>query len=116
MSNENYKVEVREGKLILRGQQTSTDYPVSDAFQEDDKIIVLFDPDSKTGKFGQFPNLIAIDRRGQKIWTAQLPTTETGDAYYRISSRKPLIAYSVCSYSCEIDTQTGKIKQKIFYK
>ncbi len=110
------RIEIRDARLFVDGSSLDTEYPVSNAFCDGSKLIVLFDPDSKINKFGQFANLIAVDILGRTIWTAELPTTETGDAYYRIVSQNPLVAYSVCSFSCEIDLDTGKIKHKSFYK
>ena len=91
------------------------DYPVANAFMLGDKIIVLFNPDAYTEKFGQFKNLIALNADGERIWTAELPTNESGERYYQVSSRSPLVAYS-WSFSCEIDESTGRIKKKIFLK
>src|SRR5262245_13198964 len=107
MSDKNYQIGINNGKLFVEEKEIVTQHPVVDAFQEKDKIVILLDPDSYRSKFGQFPNLIAVRENGQRVWTAQLPTAESGDRYYRISSTNPLIAYSVRSYSCEIDTTTG---------
>lgn len=91
-------------------------YPVRDAFRLGDRIIVLYDPNANTSGFGQFPNLIALGLDGRKLWTAELPTSESGDSYSEIVSREPLIAYSWKSYSAEIDVGSGKIKARTFLK
>jgi ABC-type transport system substrate-binding protein len=52
----------------------------------------------------------------RRLWTAELPTTNTGDSYYRIVSYRPLVAYSICSYECEIDLDTGRILRRSFFK
>ena len=77
---------------------------------------MLFDPDAYTEKFGQFQNLIALKETGELIWKAELPTTTSGDRYYKIAKRLPLVAYSIYSYQCEIDPATGKIKARTFIK
>src|SRR4051812_14436996 len=87
-------------------------YPIEEAFDVNGKVIVLFNPDAFIEKFGQFNNICALDSKGRRLWTADLPTTDTGDCYYKIASRAPLIAYSVCSYECEIDIETGRIKRR----
>ena len=102
------KVVIKGGKLEVGEESLEMQLPVIEA--------VLHDPDSRAEKYGQFPNLIAIDRSGTTVWTAELPTKESGDAYYRIASAEPLIVYSVFSYSCRIDPQTGKIEEKRFFK
>jgi len=116
MLNDSSDIKIESGKLYLRGESVETEYPVINAFSESGRTIVLFDPDSYTEKFGQFPNLIALDNEGQKIWTAQLPTTQSGDRYFQVRSTAPLIANSIYSYRCEIDSDTGRIRQKDFYK
>jgi len=110
------KVVIKGGKLEVGEESLEMQLPVIEAVLHDNKIIVLLDPDSRAEKYGQFPNLIAIDRSGTTVWTAELPTKESGDAYYRIASAEPLIVYSVFSYSCRIDPQTGKIEEKRFFK
>jgi hypothetical protein len=80
------------------------------------RIVVLFDPGERTETFGQFPNLVAYDTKGHKVWTAELPTHESGDCYVRVSGRDKLVAYSWKSFTCEIDPTNGKIKTKQFTK
>jgi hypothetical protein len=102
--------------ITIGDRNIETEYPIHDAFLMRDKIIVLFHPDAYTEKFGQFKNLIALTLEGAKIWTAELPTNDSGDRYYQISSKLPLIADSVYSFECEIDESTGRIKKGIFFK
>jgi hypothetical protein len=105
------------GKTILvSGKPIHLDYPVANAFQLGDKLVVLLDPDAYTEKFGQFRNLIALTLDGKLLWTAELPTNMGGDTYYRVSSKDPLVADSFSSYACKIDDTTGKIKAKSFFK
>ena len=110
------EISIMEGKLVVEGREIPTEYPVREAFQEGAQIIILLDPDSYTESFGQFRNLVSINYKGESIWEAPLPTTQSGDRYYKISSKSPLIAYSVWSYRCEIDPQTGQILRREFYK
>lgn len=105
-----------EKTVCVGNRKIELDYPIADAFQQDDKLIVLYKPDSKTEKFGQFQNLVGLNLEGNQIWAAELPTTQSGDAYYRIASRAPLVASSIFSYEAEIDLETGKIKQSHFFK
>lgn len=92
-------------------------HPVEDAFSAAALIIVLYDPDSVSSRFGQFPNLVAIDPlTGEQVWEAELPSSMTGDRYYKIASHDPLVAYSVKSFVCSIDTTSGKITKKEFVK
>ena len=111
------RIGFSEKALLLGDKAVILDYPISDAFALEGRIIVLYDPASYPNKtFGQFPNLIALNSNVEKLWTAELPTTQTGDSYYRISSRDPLIACSLSSFECQVDPATGKIKIKTFLK
>ena len=109
-------ISFSERTLNVGGKSMELEYPVANAFMLGDKIIVLFDPDAYTEKFGQFKNLIALNANGERIWTAELPTNESGDTYNQVSSKCPLVAYSWKSFACEIDESTGRIKKKIFSK
>jgi hypothetical protein len=72
-------------------------------------VVVLYDPDAYRETFGQFPNLIAFSVSGEKLWTAALPTNESGDRYYRAYLRDGLMADSLKSFACRIDESSGRI-------
>jgi hypothetical protein len=92
-------------------------HPIEEAFLLGALVIVLFAPDSVSSAFGQFPNLIALDPgSGHQVWEAELPSATTGDRFYKIASRVPLVAYSVKSFVCTIDPVTGRITEKEFVK
>ena len=102
--------------ILIDGKLLELEYPVEDAFEWKGNIIVLFNPDAYTESFGQFSNLVAIRPMGERLWTAELPTTTNGDRYYKVVSRDPLIACSIYSEECEIDSATGRIKARRFFK
>lgn len=102
--------------ILVENHSISAAYPVAEAFQLGDKIVVLYDPDAYQENFGQFKNLVALTLEGETFWTAELPTNDSGDRYYKVSSKKPLIAYSIYSYACEIDESNGKIVSRTFFK
>lgn len=103
--------------LTVENRSWQVEYPIHQAFTLKDKVFVLYDPDCKLDdKFGQFPNLIAFDFEGRKLWTAELPTSESQDCYYQIKQENGLTADSWKSFSCVIDQESGKIKRKTFYK
>ncbi|MBY0273455.1 MAG: hypothetical protein K2X02_08660 [Alphaproteobacteria bacterium] len=109
-----------EGNVIKTEKfSKELDYPIQDIIYLEDKqcFIVLYDMGSNIRKWGQFPNIICFNSKGEKIWTVELPTTDTGDSYFRMQFKNgKLIADSWCSFSCEIDVNTGKIKEAIFFK
>lgn len=95
------------------------DYPIQEVlFIKKNKIfVILYDRDSNIRKWGQFPNLIGLSNSGEKLWVAELPTTDTGDSYFDVQLEEgKLIADSVRSFSCEINPLNGKIIHKTFFK
>lgn len=110
------EVDIVGHAVVSRGRRFDFEYPVRAAFWLNASLVVLFDSDARLEKFGQFPNLIAVDESGKRLWVAELPTTKTGDHYYRIASTEPLVAYSFSSYDCEIDVDTGRIRTREFTK
>ena len=102
--------------LTIGARSVELNYPIREAWGIDGGVVVLFDPDAETRGFGQFQNLICLDREGRLLWRADLPTSITGDRYYRVSSRDPLIVYSVKSWECTIDASTGRITKKDFFR
>ena len=109
-------MQIGENRLLVEGITHVLPHPIADAFWVSDLIIVLYDPNAQTGNVGVFENLVAIHRSGETAWTAELPTTTTGECYYKIRSRDPLVALSFGSYACSTDTRTGRIVEKVFTK
>lgn len=107
-------VSYRGESVIVDGIEVRFAQRVVDAFATGEVAVVLLDPDGQVSVAGQFHNLVALDRSGHRLWEAELPTTTTGDAYYAIASRSPLIALSVQSYDCKIDPTTGRLLEKTF--
>lgn len=111
-------------KLLIDGQSIQMAWPVLDAREEKDKILVLLDPDSylldpnyrKRRRHGApaIRNLVAITKSGVNLWEAELP--ETSDFYYRLNTSNPIVANSFSSYRCEINADNGTIVRKEFFK
>jgi hypothetical protein len=102
--------------LYLKDAVIELEHEILDAFELDDVVVVLFDPDAFIRKFGQFHNLIAADHQGKRLWDAELPTTSSGDCYYKATPGSPITAYSMMSYICKIDPVSGKILGTTFTK
>ena len=110
--------------LIINGIPIKQQWDILDAFEVNEKIIVLFNPDSylcdpayREQRRAGHPankNLIALSVTGKKIWEADFPTDT--DYYYQINSRFPFCVASFSSYDCTIDIETGKILSKVFFK
>ncbi len=107
-------IEIKGNRVNFDGLELDSEYPVQDARQAGDILLVLYRPESFRG--GQFRNLVAFDLSGCEIWKAELPTSMGMDAYYQLVSENPIVADSYCSYRCTIDTSTGKIIKKEFFK
>ncbi|MBY0273397.1 MAG: hypothetical protein K2X02_08365 [Alphaproteobacteria bacterium] len=109
-----------EGKVITTEKfSKELDYPIQSVIYLENKqsFIVLYDMDSNIRKWGQFPNIICLNSKGEKIWTVELPTTSTGDSYCQMEFEDgKLITDSWRSYSCEVDVNIGRIINKIFFK
>lgn len=105
-----------EKTLIFDGEYLELKHLILEAYTTGEIAVVLFDPDTYEEKWGQFPNLVAVKKNGDLLWTAELPTNTSGDRYYRIASQIPLVVYSIFSEECEIDLAAGKIKTRKFFK
>lgn len=110
------RVTFLERELFIEGIRYEMQFPIDDAFEQGGSVVVLFDPDSPVESYRPFHNLVSVDSEGRVRWEAELPTSNPGDRYYKISSREPLIAYSTQSYDCVIDPSTGRILSKEFTK
>lgn len=103
-SNEPFLYRTRAS---YRGDRQKLPHTIDDAF-EWDNLVVMFDPDSDPNKFGQFANIFGVSRAGQVVWKAELPTSNTGDRYYKIAARDPLTAYSTLVIRCRIRRADGR--------
>lgn len=102
--------------LIIGNARLELEHEIFTAWRVDGRVLVLFDPDAVSDKVGQFANLVALDDAGQRLWVAEMPTTITGDRYYRVESMNPIIVCSVSSFDCTIDPETGLILDQEFTK
>ncbi len=106
-----------ENRLFAGSEELATfDYPIRDAFSAGKHVVVLLKYEAYPNEVKRCRNLLAVDRDGQKVWVAPLPTMRRSDAYYKIASQRPLVVYSVASYECEVDVRTGEFKRVEFYK
>jgi len=103
--------------LTVDGVKHRLAFPIVEVIDLGLLVVVLFDPDSNTRKFGQFPNLIAVRRDGLQFWVAELPSTSSGECYYRVREADGnLVAYSFRSMEAVIDPLTGHLISREFTK
>jgi len=102
--------------LTIDGRDHHFAYPVESAVECDGRVVVLFDPNAFHERFGQFENVVGLSSSGEVLWKAELPTSRSGDRYYRLACDRALTAASVYSFVCELDPATGRIVRKEFVK
>ena len=114
-------------QLKIDGHGITTPWPIRDAFELGDKVVVLLDQSAhlkgpildirEMRESAKGRNLFCYSNDGTLLWKAEFPSGDgSEDYYYRISSRTPLLVNSFSSFRCEIDPDTGKILRKEFYK
>ena len=103
--------------LNINGKLIILEFPIREAFEISDRVIVLLDPDSNLKRQDQFKNVIGFDAGGNQVWIADLPTLESTDVYYKAIVGNPLRLFSFCSFGeCLVDPKTGRILSKPYYK
>jgi hypothetical protein len=107
--------------LSLGATAAEFEWPILQFVELDGMVLVLLDPDayladisSRRAAAKPIRNLIAVDRSGHKLWSAELP--EHNDYYYKIVSGSPLWVNAFSSHRCRIDPTTGKILESEFFK
>jgi len=118
------ETNLHNGTVMVGSVELDTGYPAREAFDLEDRVIVLLDPDAylrdpdypKERRRGDNPlrNLRAYSTSGELLWEAEFP--EQADYYYKIVSRSPLVVLSFSSYLCRIDPGTGRIIEAQFMK
>lgn len=108
-------ITIEDRAVRVDGRTIELEHGVEQAIEVDDLILVLYRPTDLHRPSGSFRNLEAYTRRGERVWTAELPTTSS-DAYYRIVGSDPVTALSRTSFRCVIDRETGRIVEKEFYR
>lgn len=109
-------ISFSDNVVSIDSQQIEMEHTVAAVTEYEGRVVVLLDPDAYTEKFAQFENLIAFSREGKKLWTAELATTNSGDRYYKVAGGPALQAWSVYSFICEIDVETGRVLSREFVK
>jgi hypothetical protein len=110
--------------VAVNGRTIEMALPVRSAAEYGEKVFVLLDPNSYLTDRGYkllhprgtaaVRNLLALSNTGEILWEGEFP--QSADYYYSLKSLAPLIAYSFSSYSCEIDSNSGRIIRKEFFK
>jgi len=121
------KISYSKNTLEIDGVVIATPWPVREAFESENKVIVLLDPFAtiteaiddirEIAGIAKGRNVFCYSSVGLLLWKAEFPNGDgSEDYYYRISSQIPLRANSFSSFRCEIDLLSGKIIRKEFFK
>jgi hypothetical protein len=110
------QLSARSGQIIHSQGSIQAAFPVLDAREIDDTIVVVYD-------YMSFPrgepsrNLFAYSRRtGDELWRAEDIGAGAIDGYTGVISESPLIVFNFACFECRIDLQTGKVISKVFTK
>jgi hypothetical protein len=108
--------------ITFSGQQVSvadqtwqSPWPVQQAKVIAGRVILIYDYMAGP-RFRQFQNLEAFSFSGQRLWTAEHPTSETTDAYVEILSAIPFVIWNFAGYRCELDSSNGRLMKAEFTK
>lgn len=102
-------------KIEFGGVPCEMPHPILDSRKIGDRILILYDY-MDYPRYKQARNLLAYDFDGNELWTAEHPTNTTADSYVSFHSTEPLWVWNFASYKCRIDTETGKLIEKVFTK
>jgi hypothetical protein len=109
-------ISVNGSKVTIGTTVIDFKYDLLDAFILENVAVVLIDPDSYIGDRDVTHNLLGYDLNGAQVWKAEFPQDYKADYYWRIVSRNPLVASTYSSFTCQINSLTGKIESTRFYK
>ena len=101
--------------VSVAGQTRQAPYAVKQAAVIEGRVILLYDYMAGP-RHRQFQNLEAFSFSGQRLWTAEHPTSEPADAYVEILSTSPFLVWDFACYRCTIDPASGRIVKSQFTK
>ncbi|TAM59434.1 MAG: hypothetical protein EPN49_10895 [Rhodanobacter sp.] len=110
------QVCVESGQLIYSRGSIPALFPVLDAREIGDAVVVLYD-------YMAFPrnepsrNLFAYSSQtGKELWRAEDIGAGAIDGYTSFITEVPLVVANFACFNCQIDIQTGKVVGKAFTK
>jgi hypothetical protein len=109
-------VSVESGQLIFSRGSIPALFPVLEAREIGDIVVVLYD-------YMAFPrnepsrNLFAYSAQTRKeLWRAEDIGAGAIDGYTNFITEAPLVVGNFACFNCQIDVQTGKVVSKVFTK
>jgi hypothetical protein len=101
--------------VSVAGHTWQAPWPVRQAAVIDGRVLLIYDYMAGP-RHRQFQNLEAFSFSGQRLWTAEHPTSETGDVYVEFVSTSPLVVWDFACYRCVIDPSSGRLIESQFTK
>ena len=101
--------------VSVAGHTWQAPWPVKQAAVIDGRVILIYDYMAGP-RHRQFRNLEAFSFSGERLWTAEHPTSETVDAYVEFMSTSPLVVWDFACYRCIIDPSSGRLIESQFTK
>jgi hypothetical protein len=108
-------VAVSGTQVSVAGQTWQAPWPVKQAAVIGGRVVLLYDYMAGP-QAHQFRNLEAFTFGGQRLWTAEHPTSDPTDAYVEIVSTDPLTVWDFACYRCIINPTDGRLVQSEFTK
>ena len=110
------QVPVESGQIIHSRGAIPATFPVLDAREIDDLVVVVYDymafPSNEPSR-----NLFAYSSAtGKELWRADDIGAGATDGYTGVISESPLVVGNFACFDCHIDIQTGKVVSKVFTK
>src|ERR1700761_5975440 len=109
------KLEVGQGWVKHADGVLRTTYPVLEARQIEDLVVVLYDY-MAFPREGPSRNLFAYNVDGSLRWRADDIGQGRVDGYTNIMSERPFVVGNFSSFTCTIDLRSGRVLTKEFTK
>ena len=110
------KLQFKDNFLIIDDYIFQLNHTIRDARLIENKAVVIFKYDDSVPRHKQFNNLQAFNQKGELIWIAEHPTTETADFYLEFISPESNKLWNFRCFNCEIDFNSGKLIKVEFTK
>lgn len=106
--------------LVVNDRQLSLPHQILDSLQTEEGIFVIFDY-MEFSSNEPAKNLVRLDEKGNVVWVADNPTTQSNDAYTNFNRVIPASAGHVAAnnfagYYCEIKASSGELGRVQFTK
>ena len=111
----NLPISEEKNRVLVDGRWWRFSKPIIQAKEISEKVLIIFDymtyPKGKPAD-----NLVAFDKNEKELWKADQPINSATSAYVNFVEEDPLRVGNFAGFVCQIDTDTGKIRDPLFTK